>query len=159
MCGNLFRFLRHSVHTHVSLRGSMGGGAKVSGSIDLSNLGSDCYNHPTHHHPHPTTTVYNITPPTRLFSASKLLSHLLHLCWGSLFVSQWKSLTSAAKGKLLLYFCFYFVKLMIHIVLEPPATIKTVKMLSCLVPKALAFWHNSEAFLKNMQPVEISISP
>lgn len=27
-------------------------------------------------------------------------------------------------------FCFYFVKLMIHIVLEPPATIKTVKSYS-----------------------------
>lgn len=97
------------------------GRAAVSGSLDLSNLGSDCYNHP-----HLTTTVYNITfPPT-----SFLLLNLFHtycVFVGGHCLSRSRNLVSAAQGNLLLYFCFDFVKLIIHIVLEPPATIKTVK--------------------------------
>lgn len=106
-------------------------GTAVSGN-DFSNMEMNYYNHwvitPKSSTP---TTVYNINPPHTppLFCFFTLLSsHLPCLCWGSLFLSQWKPLTVFhCGGNPLLYFCFYFVKLMIHIVLEPPATIKTVK--------------------------------
>lgn len=87
----------------------------------------DCFHPPTLTH-----AQYDMTVPPPPLS----LSHLLCPCWGSqfVFVSQWKPLNvSKVDGNL---FCFVFfgssfVKLMIHIVLEPPATIKTVKSYAC----------------------------
>lgn len=102
--------------------------------VDLSNMGKDCYALSPSLSP---TTVYNVTV---CFPHSVLLPSLcpppLSLLEVSLFVfvSQWKPLTGLIlEGNLLLYFVFvlfFFVKLMIHIVLEPPATIKTVKSCS-----------------------------
>lgn len=81
----------------------------------------------------PSYTVYNITIciplslslPFVSFSLSPLSMLGFTVC---LFASWRKLLTvSVLGGESFVVFCFNFVKLMIHIVLEPPTTIKTVK--------------------------------
>lgn len=131
-------FFLHSVHTHVSLCGSMGGCSERERNLIKS--GVRLLLSPTRHHP--TTAVYNITPPPTSFLLLNFsfLTYYVFVGGHCLSCSGNFWLVFAAKGNLLLYFCFYFVKLIIHIVLEPPATIKTVKKLSCLVPKVWVFW-------------------
>lgn len=129
------------------------GGAAVSGSTDLSNLGSDCYNHPNLTTPTPTltTTVYNITSPPTSFLL--LNFHTYYVFVGGHCLSRSRNLVSAAMGNLLLYFCFYFVKLMIHIVLEPPATIKTVKS----YPGCLSLMPFSSVEMSTSHRIDVSI--
>lgn len=112
-------------------------GAAVSGNVDLSNMGMDCYNHwvitPTSSTP---TTVYNMTVYLPLCSAySTFLSPTMSLLGVTvcLYVSveTFDCFHFGGESFVVILFCFYFVKLMIHIVLEPPATIKTAKSYSC----------------------------
>jgi len=90
--------------------------------------------YPCHYAPPLPYTVYNMTIclPSVFPLSSSLSSHLCLLLGVTSLSSRlngkpWSFLF--LEGNLMLYFvfCFYFVKLMIHIVLEPPATIKRVK--------------------------------
>lgn len=87
------------------------------------------------------------SPLFRLFNSSLSPTMSLLGVTVCLFVSV-ETFVSFLEGNLLLYFCFYFVKLMIHIVLEPPATIKTVKSYSCSYCLFFIFYWCA-AFAKN----------
>lgn len=98
---------------HVSLCG-----AAVSGNVDLSNMGMDCYNHrvitPTCQ-PNPPYTVYNMTVSPPLFSlfnfslltysTMSLLGVTVCLC---VSVETFDCFHFGGES-FLLYFCFVFI--------------------------------------------------
>lgn len=133
MSKNVFTLYFHSVHMHESLCGAAEGGNE-----NFSNIGMDCYYrrvHPRHNqlpsHTH-THTLYNMTvcfpfvQPVNVFS---ILTYYVFVGGHSLSWCHSGNLCFHFGGESLYFFfvCFYFVKLMTHIVLEPPATIKIVK--------------------------------
>lgn len=102
-------------------------------------MGMDWYKHrvitPTSSTP---TTVYNMTvlpPPLFCFPNFSLSSPTMSLLGVTVClcvsVETFDCFHFGGESFVVFLFCFYFVKLMIHIVLEPPATIKTVKSYSC----------------------------
>lgn len=115
---------------------------ELSGNVDLSNMGMDCYNHwvitPTlfkHTHTQHThcITWQFASPLFSLFNFSlssptmSLLGVTVCLC---VSVETFDCFHFGGESFCCIFVLFYFVKLMIHIVLEPPATIKTVKSCS-----------------------------